>query len=38
MTTMSKIYVQGEKTRNETRQQAQSAVTIMRRDKGRVWI
>jgi hypothetical protein len=38
MTTVSKINVQGEKTRNETRQQAQGAVTIMRRDKGRVWI
>ncbi len=38
MTIVSKIYVQGEKTRNETRGGTQNAVTIMRRDKGRVWV
>jgi hypothetical protein len=38
MTVVAKIHVKGDNVRNETRQGAQEAVTIMRRDKGRVWI
>ncbi len=38
MVFVSKIYVQGEKTRTETQQNPQQTVSILRRDKGVLWV